>query len=163
MPKRLSDGLRLALYQPDIAQNTGAAIRLAAALDVALDVIGPTGFVWRPADIRRVTMDYADLARIERHDGWTAFRTASADRRLILLTTQADTPYTDFAFQADDILVAGRESAGAPAEVHAAAAARLSVPMTAPARSLNVVAAAAMVLGEALRQTRWSGHAGEYA
>ncbi|MEQ9639656.1 MAG: TrmH family RNA methyltransferase [Alphaproteobacteria bacterium] len=157
----LGDGLRLALYQPDIAQNTGAAIRLAAGLGVALDVIGPTGFIWRPADLRRITMDYADLARIERHDGWQSFRRATAGRRLIVLTTQADRPYATFDFWADDILLVGRESAGVPAEVHDAATARLCVPMTASARSLNVVAAAAMVLGEALRQTRWRDHAGE--
>jgi tRNA (cytidine/uridine-2'-O-)-methyltransferase len=111
--------------------------------------------VWRPQALRRVALDYAGLARITRHASWSAFRLAAAGRRLVLLTTRAPTAYVDFRFDADDILVLGRESAGVPDDVHAAAAARLCVPMTGAARSLNVVVCAAMVLGEALRQTRW--------
>lgn len=157
----LPPGLRMALYQPDIPQNTGAALRLAACLDVALDIIEPTGFVWRPQELRRVAMDYASRARTTRHASWPRFLKAAAGRRLILLTTRAETAYVDFRFAADDIVLLGRESAGVPDEVHAAATARLCVPLTAGARSLNVVVCAAMVLGEALRQTRW--RAGERA
>ena len=131
-------------------------MRLAAALGVGLDVIEPLGFVWRPQEVRRVALDYGEQARVMRHASWESFRRAAAGRRLVLLTTKAAVSYAGFRFEADDVLLLGRESAGVPDEVHAAAQARLSVPMTPPARSLNVVTCAAMVLGEALRQTRWN-------
>jgi tRNA (cytidine/uridine-2'-O-)-methyltransferase len=126
-----------------------------AGLAVALDIIEPLGFVWRPQEVRRVALDYGEAARVTRHASWDAFRAAAGGRRLVLLTTKADRAYVDFRFDADDILLLGRESAGVPDDVHAAAGARLCVPMTPPARSLNVIVCAAMVLGEALRQTRW--------
>ncbi len=147
--------LRLALFQPDIPQNAGALLRLAACLGVAVDVIGPCGFVFGEKQMRRAGMDYLDRVSVLRHDSWAAFlgRRACLPGRLILLTTKGNRPYWDFSFAADDTLLVGRESAGAPGEVHAAAHARLHIPMTPGLRSLNVATAAAMTLGEALRQT----------
>lgn len=145
--------IRLALYQPDIPQNTGAAMRLCACLGAGLDIIEPCGFPWDERRIRRAGMDYVEAADIRRHESWDAFRGAyGGTRRLILMTTKAAIPYTDFAFRPDDLLLAGRESAGVPDEVHDAAAARLVIPMRPGLRSLNVVNACAMVVGEALRQ-----------
>ena len=150
--------MRLALYQPDIPQNTGTILRLAACLDVPLDVIEPCGFVWSDNRLRRAGMDYADRARLRRHDSWEAFR-AAVPGRLVLLTTAGATDFIAFPFESDDILLFGRESAGVPDAVHQAAAARLRIPMAAGVRSLNVAVAAAMVLGEALRQTAaFPGH-----
>ena len=147
--------MRLALFQPDIPQNLGAAIRLAACLGVPLDVIEPCGFPLSDAAIRRAALDYAGLAQVERHAGWNDFLANSAPSgRLVLFTTRAATPFHDFAFAAGDILLFGRESAGAPDEVHDAAGARLVIPLAPGARSLNVVTAATLALGEALRQTR---------
>ena len=147
--------MRLALFQPDIPQNLGAAIRLAACLGVPLDVIEPCGFPLSDAAIRRAALDYAGLAQVERHAGWNDFLANSASSgRLMLFTTRAATPFHDFAFAAGDILLFGRESAGAPDEVHDAAGARLVIPLAPGARSLNVVTAATLALGEALRQTR---------
>ena len=147
--------MRLALYQPDIPQNLGAAIRLAASLEVALDVIEPCGFPLNDKAIRRAAMDYGGCAKVSHHSGWSDFLASvrATKARLILFTTQSAKPYQDFAFQPDDILLMGRESAGAPPEVHAAADHRLFIPISAQARSINVVTAAAMALGEALRQT----------
>jgi tRNA (cytidine/uridine-2'-O-)-methyltransferase len=144
--------MRLALYEPDIPQNAGALLRLAACLGLAVDLIEPAGFVLTDRKLRRAGMDYLDIAPLHRHDSWTAFERA-ARGRLVLLTTRGDRPYTDFRFAADDILLLGRESAGVPDAVHARADARLRVPMVPAARSLNVALAAAMVLSEALRQT----------
>lgn len=145
--------MRLALYQPDIPQNTGAVLRLAACMGVAADIIGPCGFVWSDRHLRRAGMDYLDLAQLTRHASWPAFLEArSGSGRLVLLTTRASVAHTGFGFRADDTLLLGRESAGVPDEVHAAADARVRVPLASGARSLNVVVAAAMVLGEALRQ-----------
>lgn len=146
--------MRLALFQPDIPQNLGAAIRLAACLGVELDVIEPCGFPLSDAAIRRAAMDYAGVATVKRHDGWTSFLEGnSGGGRLVLFTTRAAAPFHRFAFQPSDILLFGRESAGVPEEVHAAADARLLIPLAAGARSLNVVTAATLALGEALRQT----------
>jgi len=147
--------MRLALYQPDIPQNAGALMRLAVCLDMAVDVIEPCGFVFSDKHLKRAGMDYLDDLDLTRHASWEAFL---ADRnnnggRLILLTTSAETPYTDFNFAATDTLLVGSEGAGAPEAVHEAADAKLRVPMAAGARSLNVAVAAAMVAGEALRQT----------
>ena len=144
--------MRLALYQPDIPQNTGALMRLAACLGVPLDLIEPAGFLLSDRRLKRAGMDYLDALEMTRHRSWDAF----LERRplLILLTTRGSVPYHRFVFAPDDILLLGRESAGVPAEVHAVADARLRVPMRQSVRSLNVALAAAIVLGEALRQTR---------
>ncbi|MBN9086832.1 MAG: tRNA (cytidine(34)-2'-O)-methyltransferase [Reyranella sp.] len=145
--------MRLALYQPDIPQNLGAFIRLAACLGTPLDVIEPCGFPVDDKRIRRAAMDYVDLARLTRHASWEAFRRDRPPGRLVLLTTAGATRLPDARFQPDDILLLGRESAGAPAEVHEAADLRVRVPLQKGARSLNVALAAAVVLSEALRQT----------
>lgn len=144
--------MRLALYEPDIPQNTGALLRLAACLGLKVDLIEPAGFVLSDKRLQRAGMDYLDLVPLTRHASWDAFQAARSGR-LILLTTRGDTAYTDFAFAPDDILLLGRESAGVPDAVHAEADARLRVPMVPDARSLNVALAASMVLSEALRQT----------
>jgi len=147
--------MRLALFQPDIPQNLGAAIRLAACLGVPLDVIEPCGFPLSDAAIRRAAMDYAGLAQVKRHAGWGDFRDDSAaSGRLVLFTTRAATPFHDFAFAPGDVLLFGRESAGVPDDVHDAADARLLIPLAPGARSLNVVTAATLALGEALRQIK---------
>jgi len=142
--------MRLALYQPDIAQNAASLIRLGACLGVPVDIIEPCGFLFSEKGFRRAGMDYLELAAVTRHASWAAFRPAG---RLILLTTHADLSYTAFAFAPDDVILMGRESAGVPEGVHAAARARLRIPMRPETRSINVAQAAAMVLGEALRQT----------
>ena len=152
--------MRLALFEPDIPQNTGAILRLAACLGVGVDIIEPCGFVFTDARLKRAGMDYLDAVSITRHSSWAKF-TESRDAgrlsgnagRLVLLTTAANVAYTDFVFDALDTLIVGRESAGAPQEVHEAADARIKVPMGDAMRSLNVALASAMVLGEALRQT----------
>ncbi len=145
--------VRLALYQPDIPQNTGAIMRLAACMGVGLDVIGPTGFVWDEPRMRRAGMDYRELAAVTRHGSWEAFQRERPPGRLLLLTTKGAEPYHDFSYRAGDTLLLGRESAGVPTEVHRTVDARLLIPMAPAVRSLNVALAAAMVLGEALRQT----------
>jgi tRNA (cytidine/uridine-2'-O-)-methyltransferase len=145
--------MRLALFEPDIPQNLGAFIRLSAGLGVPLDVIEPCGFPLDDKRIRRAAMDYYDLATIARHASWNAFQRDRAAGRLVLLTTSGATRFPDAAFRADDTLLLGRESAGVPADVHAAADLSLRIPLQKSARSLNVALAAAMVLGEALRQT----------
>lgn len=146
--------MRVALYQPDIPQNTGAVMRLCACLGVPLDIIEPCGFLWEDRRIRRAGMDYIDRLEAVRHASWTAFIGRKQASRLILLTTRAQTSYVQVGYEADDILLFGRESAGVPDDVHDAADLRLTVPMRAEMRSLNVATAAAMVLGEALRQTQ---------
>jgi len=147
--------MRLTLFQPDIPQNLGAAIRLGACLGVGLDVIEPCGFPLEDRALRRAALDYARIADVKRHASWSLFRTdsVSSGGRLVLFTTRAAEPIHAFGFRADDILLFGRESAGAPPEVHAAADARVVIPLAPGARSLNVVTAAAIGLGEALRQT----------
>lgn len=147
--------MRLALYQPDIPQNTGTLLRLAACLDVAVDVIGPTGFDMTDRALRRAGLDYLEHVEIVRHLSFEAFDEArrTAGRRLVLLTTGAETAHHTFAFGRADTLLMGRESAGVPETVHQAADARLRIPMRPGLRSLNVAVAAALVLGEALRQT----------
>jgi len=145
--------MRLALYQPDIPQNLGAFIRLAACLGTPLDIIEPCGFPVDDRRIRRAAMDYLDLARLKRHASWAAFRDDRAPGRLVLLTTAGATALPEARFERRDVLLMGRESAGVPAEVHDAADLRVRVPMQKGARSLNVALAAAMVLSEALRQT----------
>jgi tRNA (cytidine/uridine-2'-O-)-methyltransferase len=147
--------MRLALYQPDIAQNTGTMLRMAACLGVGVDIIEPCGFVFADPRLRRAGMDYLDSVDLARHISWQAFLAARAadSGRLVLLTTRAATAYTDAPFHADDTLMVGRESAGVPDAVHALADLRVKIPLRKNLRSLNVAVAAAMVLGEALRQT----------
>jgi tRNA (cytidine/uridine-2'-O-)-methyltransferase len=147
--------MRLALFQPDIPQNLGAALRLGACLGVAVDVIEPCGFPLSDRAVRRAAMDYAAKAELVRHASWEHFLARSEGKaaRVLLFTTTAAEPFHTFSYRPDDILLFGRESAGAPAEVHDAADARLFIPLAPGVRSLNVVTAAAMALGEALRQT----------
>lgn len=143
--------MRLALFEPDIPQNTAAIIRLAACLDVPLDIIEPCGFLFSDAGFRRAGLDYVERAEIVRHTSWAAFR-STLKGRLVLLTTKAPLPYTAFGYAVTDTLMLGRESAGVPDSVHEAADVRLRIPLRAGLRSLNVAQAAAMVAGEALRQ-----------
>ena len=149
--------MRLALYEPDIPQNTGTLLRLAACLGVAVDVIGPCGFVFSDARLRRAGLDYLDAVDLTRHVSWDSFledRRRNADPgRLVLLTTRAKIAYTRLAYRPSDTLLLGRESAGVPDAVHQAVDERVVVPMAANLRSLNVAVAGAMALGEALRQT----------
>ncbi len=145
--------MKLALYQPDIPQNAGAAMRLCACLGVSLDIIEPCGFVWDERKIRQSGMDYVDAVTLTRHPSWERFLEANTGSRIVLMTTKAAMPYTDFSFQKKDILLAGRESAGVPDDIHTAADARIGIPMQGGLRSLNIVNASAMILGEALRQT----------
>ena len=173
--------MRLVLYQPDIPQNTGTILRLAACLDIPIDIIGPTGFAMTDRNLRRSGLDYIDKIKLTRHLDWDDFyrehsggqqphsrpggKSAAdlsqqarqshryASGRLILLTTRSNQSYLDFRFREDDKLLLGRESAGVPDHVHDSADARLTIPMHAGFRSLNIAVAAAMVLGEALRQT----------
>jgi tRNA (cytidine/uridine-2'-O-)-methyltransferase len=146
----------LALYQPDIPQNAGTILRLCACLGVEIHVIEPAGFDLSDRALRRAGMDYLAYVSPIRHRSWGDFETWRAEtaRRLVLLTTGGGVSYADYAYSAGDILLLGRESAGVPDTVHRAADARLVIPMVAGLRSLNVATAAAMVLGEALRQTR---------
>lgn len=144
--------MRLALYQPDIPQNTGTLIRLCACLAVPLDIIEPCGFTFTDKQLRRAAMDYAHGVDLARHDSWDHFLPGITGR-LILGTTKGDRPYTEFSFQPDDIILLGQEQAGVPDAVHARANARLHIPMQKGARSLNIAVAGAMIVGEALRQT----------
>ena len=146
--------MRIALFEPDIPQNAGAIMRLAACLGVAVDLIEPAGFVVSDRRMRRAGMDYLDHLALDRHVSWDAFRRVQpANRRLVLLSTHAATAFTGFAFDGGDTLLLGRESAGVPDAVRDACGAAVSIPLVAGLRSLNVATAAAMVLGEALRQT----------
>jgi tRNA (cytidine/uridine-2'-O-)-methyltransferase len=146
--------MRLALYQPDIPQNAGTMLRLAACLGVAVDLIEPAGFVMSDKHLRRAGMDYLEHTELVRHRSWQAYIDQPGRQgRLILLTTRASVDYVDFRFAADDTLMVGRESDGVPDDVHRFVDAAVRVPMVAQMRSLNVAAAAAVVLGEALRQT----------
>lgn len=142
---------RLALYQPDIPQNAGTLLRLGACTGVGVDIIEPCGFILDDRRMKRSVMDYADHVDMERHINWAAFQ-AQRRGRLVLLTTRAAVPYTRVAYQPDDILLLGQESAGVPDDVHHAADLRVLIPMRPGTRSLNVAVAASMVLGEVLRQ-----------
>ena len=145
----------LALYQPDIPQNAGTILRLCACLGVEVHVIEPAGFDLSDRALRRAGMDYLAHVRLIRHLSWGDFETwrRESGGRLVLLTTNGTRAYADFSYARDDIILLGRESAGVPDAVHEAAVERLVIPMVAGLRSLNVATAAAMVLGEALRQT----------
>lgn len=144
--------MRLALFEPDIPPNLGTILRLGACLETPVHIIEPCGFPFSVQAIRRSAMDYLEHAEIHRHDSWQHFLDEKPDGRLVLMTTKAAIPYTDFRFAPDDILLFGRESKGAPEHVHAAADARLVIPIRSDLRSINVATAAAIVLGEALRQ-----------
>ena len=156
MSKTLSlPKLHLALYQPDIPQNVGAAIRLCACLGLSLDIIEPCGFLWNQRKIRQSAMDYIDFVEPIKHDSWSAFLDKYQDnRRIVLMTTKTDAAYTDFTFEYGDILLAGRESAGVPDAVSDALAHKVTIPLAQGFRSLNIVTASAMIAGEALRQLR---------
>ena len=146
--------LRLALYEPDIPQNTGALLRLAACFGVPVDLIEPFGFLLDDRRLRRAALDYAAQATICRHPSWNSFIAGREPAsRLSLLTTGGDASLYGFVFAAGDTLLLGRESAGVPEHVHRAAAARVAIPMAAGARSLNVAIAGGIALAEALRQT----------
>ena len=147
--------MRLALYQPDIPQNLGAALRLSACLGVPLDVIEPCGFPLTDASMKRAALDYGDKAQVERHASFETFRERPEREagRLVLIETDGATRFQDFSFSTGDTLLMGRESAGSPGEVYAAAQASVRVPMRQGLRSLNVITAAAIVLTEAMRQT----------
>jgi len=147
--------IRLALYEPDIPQNTGTILRTAACLGVGVDIIEPCGFVWDEKRLRRSGMDYLDQVDLKRHISWVDFQTDHRDGggRLVLLSTKSAVPYTEFTYQAGDTLLLGRESAGVPDSVHDCVDARIIVPLAANMRSLNVAITAGIVLGEALRQT----------
>jgi len=146
--------VRLAVFQPDIAQNLGTMIRLGACLGVPLDVIEPCGFPFSIKALRRSAMDYADIADMTRHDSWDWFQRDRPAGRLVLMTTEGATPLWDFTFQAGDTILMGRESAGVPPEVRADVDAALLIPMPGGGRSLNVAVSAGIVLGEATRQLR---------
>jgi tRNA (cytidine/uridine-2'-O-)-methyltransferase len=147
--------MRIALYQPDIPQNTGTILRLCACLGVEAHIIEPAGFAATDRAFRRAGMDYLDAITIVRHRSWQDFQAwrRSKRQRVVLFTTAAPLSYLDYRYRTDDVLLFGRESAGVPAEVHAAADVRLVIPLSPGMRSLNVAVAAAMAAGEALRQT----------
>ena len=145
--------MRLALYEPEIAGNVGAVLRLGACLGVAVDLIEPLGFLWDDARVRRTAMDYIDHVEVRRHRDWAAFRATVGAARLLLFTTKGSSNAYDFAFRSDDILLFGKESAGAPDHVHAAASARLKLPMRPQVRSMNLAMSAGLAAAEALRQT----------
>ncbi len=157
--------MRLALYQPDIAQNTGTILRLCACFGIPVDIIGPAGFDMSDRALKRAALDYLPHVEIARHVGFDSFMaergadTSPSLGRLVLLTTKAPTSHCDFRFAPDDTLMLGRESAGVPDTVHDRVDARITIPMRPGLRSLNVAVAAAIVLGEALRQTNGYPHA----
>lgn len=146
--------MRLALFEPDIPQNTGTLMRTAACLGVPLDIIEPCGFLLSDKNLKRAGMDYLEHLDLTRHASWETFLAKTAGTRLVLMTTKTDLSYLDFTFEKNDILLAGRESAGVPPCVHDYCASRVTVLMKPGLRSLNVAIASAMILGEALRQIR---------
>jgi tRNA (cytidine/uridine-2'-O-)-methyltransferase len=147
--------MRIALYEPDIPQNTGTILRLAACLGVEVHIVEPAGFAVSDRAFRRAGLDYLDQVALHRHVSWITFETWRRERglRLILFTTGATLSYLDHAYHPDDVLMFGRETVGVPQAVHQAAEARLAIPMRPGLRSLNVALAAAIAVGEALRQT----------
>ncbi|PZM14138.1 tRNA (cytidine(34)-2'-O)-methyltransferase [Rhizobium tubonense] len=149
--------LRIALYQPDIAGNTGTILRLAACLGLGVDIIEPAGFDISDRNLKRAGMDYIASVDLVRHVNWEQFESwrASTGRRLILASTKAAERYTDFTFRSDDVLLFGRESAGVPDHVHDRADSRILIPMVEGQRSINIAMSVAMITGEALRQTAW--------
>lgn len=150
--------LRIALYQPDIAGNTGTILRLAACLGLGVDIIEPAGFDVSDRNLKRAGMDYIAAVSLNRHVNWERFDEwrISAGRRLVLASTKAAERYSDFTFRAEDVLLFGRESAGVPDHVHDRADGRIIIPMVEGQRSINVAMSAAMIAGEAMRQTVFS-------
>ncbi len=146
--------MRIALFQPDIPQNLGAMMRLCACMGVGLDVIEPCGFPFNDRKIKKAGMDYQALATLKRYDNWGAFKDQDDIGRVVLMTTKTDIGYLDFEFRDNDILLAGQESAGVPDFIHEQVDACITIPMHGIARSLNIVNATSMILGEALRQVR---------
>lgn len=146
--------MRLALYEPDIPQNTGTLMRLCACLGVPMDIIEPCGFVLSDKNLKRAGMDYLEHLTLTKHLNWEAFKATHTGNRIVLLSTKASVPHTDFQFQSGDTLLLGRESAGVPEYVHDYCEQRVRIPMAPGLRSLNVALAGALVLGEALRQTK---------
>ena len=147
--------MRLACYQPEIAGNMGAILRLSACFGIGVDVIEPCGFIWSDARMRRAGMDYVQHVDVAHHAGWDMFRDTVHDRqgRIVLLTTKGNVRLPDFGFETGDVLLLGRESAGVPAEVAAACDAAVRIPLLPHVRSLNISVAAGIALAEALRQT----------
>lgn len=145
--------MRIALYEPEIAGNVGAVMRLGACMGAQVELIEPMGFAWDDRRVRRTAMDYIDHVTVRRHAGFEAFRKAVDPARLVLFTTKSSASIYDFAFDPDDILLFGKESAGVPAEVAEACHARVRIPMRPQVRSMNLATSAAVALGEALRQT----------
>ena len=146
--------MRIALYEPEIAGNVGAVLRLGACLGVPVDLIEPMGFAWDDARVRRTAMDYIDHVTVTRHQGFAEFRETIGEARLILLTTKADRSLYDAQFEGTDILLFGRESAGVPAEVAGACDLNIKIPTVPGVRSLNMAMAAGIAASEALRQVR---------
>ncbi|WP_426267404.1 tRNA (cytidine(34)-2'-O)-methyltransferase [Sphingomonas sp. LHG3443-2] len=146
--------MRIALYQPEIAGNVGAVLRLGACMGVAVDLIEPMGFAWDDRRVRRTAMDYIDHVEVARHADWVSFRVANEGARLVLFSSKATQSPYDHAFEPDDILLFGKESAGVPEHVVAACDTRLRIPMRPQVRSLNLATSASLALGEALRQTK---------
>ncbi len=148
--------MRVALFEPDIPQNTGNIFRLSACWGVEIDIIGPTGFIFDDKRFKRSSMDYFEHAKYRKHLDWKSFKNWSSENnyRLILLTTRADTKYYNFEFQKKDILLFGRESAGVPDYIHRELKLKLLIPMRKGIRSINLSSSVAIVLGEALRQIK---------
>ncbi|MBN8531392.1 MAG: tRNA (cytidine(34)-2'-O)-methyltransferase [Alphaproteobacteria bacterium] len=144
--------MRIALYHPDIPQNVGAVLRISACFGVGVDIIGPCGFPFDDARVRRVAMDYIHLADYSYHSSWEAFLSQHDQNRLVLMTTKGSVAYTQWQFGAGDILLFGRESAGVPQDIHAMCDAKIRIPMREGARSLNLAVSAGIVVSEALRQ-----------
>jgi tRNA (cytidine/uridine-2'-O-)-methyltransferase len=149
--------VEIALYQPDIPPNAATILRMAACFGLTCRIIEPAAFAWSDSSFRRAGLDYLDRARMIRHSSWASFRAETPGRRLILITTKAALPYTEFSFEPNDTLLMGRETSGVPPEVHDAVDARLLIPMRPGNRSLNVAIACAIVTGEALRQLHGFG------
>jgi len=145
--------MRIALFEPEIAGNVGAVMRLCACMGAAVDLIEPMGFAWDDKRVRRTAMDYIDHVGVTRHAGFEAFRQTIGQSRLVLFTTKTQSSPYDFAFRPDDILLFGKESAGTPEDIAAQAQAKLRIPMRPQVRSMNLATSAALALGEALRQT----------
>lgn len=145
--------MRIALFEPEIAGNVGAVLRLGACLGAAVDLIEPLGFAWDDRRVRRTAMDYIDHVEVVRHASLDAFRQTVGKSRLLLFTTRASQSAYDFAYRSDDILLFGKESAGVPSVVADACDTRLRIPIRPEVRSMNLATSAALVLGEALRQT----------
>ncbi len=146
--------VEIALYQPDMAPNAATIGRMCACFGLPLTIIEPAGFAFTDSSFRRAGMDYLEKLDLRRSASWSAFQQNAKGRRLVLLSTKASVPYSDFTFTADDTLLLGRESAGVPDEIHAAISHRIRIPMRAETRSLNVAMATALVVGEAMRQTQ---------